>query len=163
MLDRQDSSASSPTPTGRREFISIEQFRAELRVTNDHHKSNQMKGGSMRKLVGLAGLAVLIAMAAPATAEPNDDTRGTDGLFLASVQQDGLSFKDGPAAITAGKQSCAYIDQGHPKSEVITGLSASNPGFSAEDAAKFVTTAAKAYCPQHVADSNSAASPTPRQ
>ncbi len=117
----------------------------------------------MRKLVGLAGLAVLIAMAAPATAEPNDDTRGTDGLFLASLQQDGLSFKDGPAAITAGKKSCQYMDQGHAKSEVIKGISTSNPGFSAEDAAKFMTTAAKAYCPEHVADSNSAASPTPRQ
>ena len=115
----------------------------------------------MRKLVGLAGLAVLITMAAPANAEPNDDTRGTDGLFLASLQQDGLSLKDGPAAITAGKKSCEYMDQGHAKSEVITGLSSSNPGISAEDAAKFLTTAAKAYCPQHVADSTSAASPTP--
>ncbi len=115
----------------------------------------------MRKLVGLAGLAVLIAMATPANADPNDEARATDGLFLASVEQDGLSFKDGPAAITAGRQSCAYMDQGHPKSEVIKGLSASNPGFSAQDAAKFMTTAAKAYCPEHVADSNSAASPAP--
>jgi Protein of unknown function (DUF732) len=111
----------------------------------------------MRNLVGLAGLAVLITMAAPANADPNDDTRGTDGLFLASLQQDGLSFQDGPAAITVGKKSCQYMEQGHPKSEVIKGISTSNPGLSAEDAAKFMTTAAKAYCPQHVADSNSAA------
>jgi hypothetical protein len=115
----------------------------------------------MRKLVGLAGLAVFIAMAAPANADPNDDTRGTDGLFLAALEQDGLSFKDGPAAITAGKQSCAYMDQGRAKSEVIQGLSTSNPGFSAADATKFMMTATKTYCPQHVADSNSAASPTP--
>jgi Protein of unknown function (DUF732) len=115
----------------------------------------------MRKLVGLAGLAVLIAMAAPANADPNDDTKGTtDGLFLASLQQDGLSFQDGPAAITAGKKSCQYMDQGHAKAEVIKGISSANPGFSGEDAAKFMTTAAKAYCPEHVADSNSAASPT---
>jgi hypothetical protein len=114
----------------------------------------------MRKLVGLAGLAVFIAMAAPANADPNDDTRGTDGHFLASLETVGLSFKDGPAAITAGKQSCAYMDQGHAKSEVIQGISTSNPGFSAEDAAKFMTTAAEAYCPQHVKDMNSAASPT---
>jgi hypothetical protein len=115
----------------------------------------------MRKLVGLAGLAVLIAMAAPAHADPNDESRATDGLFLASLEQDGLSFKDGPAAITAGRQSCAYMDQGHAKSEVIKGISSSNPGISADDAAKFMTTATKAYCPQHIAASNSAASPTP--
>jgi hypothetical protein len=106
----------------------------------------------MRKLVGFAGLAVLIAMAAPAYADPNDDTRGTDGVFLASLEQNGLSFKDGPAAITAGKQSCKFLDAGHAKSEVMKGLSTSNPGFSAEDAATFVKTAANAYCPQHVAD-----------
>jgi hypothetical protein len=114
----------------------------------------------MRKLVGLAGLAVFIAMAAPANADPNDDTRGTDGHFLASLETVGLSFQDGPAAITAGKKSCAYMDQGHAKSEVIKGLSVSNPGFSAEDAATFMTTAAQAYCPQHVADLKSVASPT---
>jgi hypothetical protein len=116
----------------------------------------------MRKLLGLASLAVLIAMAAPANADPNDE-RATDGLFLASVEQDGLSFKDGPAAITAGRKSCEYMQQGHAKSEVINGLSSSNPGFTAEDATKFVTTAAKAYCPEHVADATSAASPTPRR
>jgi hypothetical protein len=114
----------------------------------------------MRKLVGLAGLAVFIAIAAPANADPNDDTRGTDGHFLASLETVGLSFKDGPAAISAGKKSCAYMDQGKAKSEVIKGLSASNPEFSAEDAGKFMTVAAEAYCPQHVADLNSAASPT---
>jgi hypothetical protein len=115
----------------------------------------------MRKLVGLAGVAVVIAMAAPAHADPKDDEHGTDGLFLASIQGDGLSFKDGPAAISAGRQSCAYLDQGHPKAEVIKNLSSSNDGLSAEDATKFVTTATKAYCPEHVADSNTAASPTP--
>ena len=114
----------------------------------------------MRKLVGLAGLAVVIAMAAPANAEPNDDTRGTDGLFLASLETEGVSFKDGPAAITAGKQSCKFMDQGHSKSEIVESLSSANPGFSAQDATKFATSAAKAYCPQHVADSNSATSPT---
>ena len=121
----------------------------------------------MRKTVGLAGLAVLIAMAAPAYADPNDDTRGsTDGLFLASVEEDGLSFKDGPAAITAGKQSCQLMNEGHGKSEVAERLSSANQGFSTGDAAKFVTTAAKAYCPEHVADSNkapSAGSPAPAE
>ena len=113
----------------------------------------------MRKLVGLASLAVVIAMAAPANAEPNDDTRGTDGLFLASLETEGVSFKNGPAAITAGKQTCKFMDQGHAKSEIVESLSSANPGFTAADATKFATSAAKAYCPQHVADSNSAASP----
>ena len=114
----------------------------------------------MRKLVGLASLAVLIAMAPPANAEPNDDTRGTDGLFLASLDAEGVSFKDGPVAIAVGKQSCKFMDQGHPKSEIVEALSSANPGLSAQDATKVATTAAEAYCPEHVADSNSAASPT---
>ena len=114
----------------------------------------------MRKLVGLASLAVLIAMAPPANAEPNDDTRGTDGVFLASLEAQGVSSQNPPAAITAGKQSCTYMDQGHPKSEIVEALSSANPGLSAQDATKVATTAAEAYCPQHVADSNSAASPT---
>lgn len=114
----------------------------------------------MRKLVGLASLAVLIAMAPSANADPGGDTRGTDGLFLSSLEAEGVSFKNPPAAITAGKQSCKYMDQGHPKSEIVEALSSANPGLSAQDAAKVATTAAKAYCPQHVADSNSAASPT---
>ena len=114
----------------------------------------------MRKLVGLASLAVLIAMAPPANAEPSDNTRGTDGLFLASLSAEGVSFKDGPKAITIGKQSCKYMDQGHPKSEIVAALTSANPGLSAPDAAKVATTAAEAYCPQHVADSNLAASKT---
>jgi hypothetical protein len=75
---------------------------------------NLEKGESMRKLVGLASLAVLIAMAPPANADPNDDTRGTDGVFLASLEAQGVSSQNPPAAITAGKQSCTYMDQGHP-------------------------------------------------
>jgi hypothetical protein len=103
----------------------------------------------MRKLVGLAGVAVFIAMAAPAHADPTVDDRGTDGLFLAALEDVGLSFKDGPAAISAGRQSCSYMDQGHAKSEVMQSISSANPGFSADDAATFMKTATKAFCPEH--------------
>jgi hypothetical protein len=117
----------------------------------------------MRTLIGITGMVVLIGTAAPAYADPTGDASVADGSFLSSLKQEGLSYKDGPVAISVGKKSCELMDQGHDKSQVIQSLSTDNPGFSPDNAAKFTTSAVKAYCPQHAADSNAAppAAPAP--
>ena len=110
----------------------------------------------MRTLVGLASLAVLIGAATPAYADPSGDASGPDATFLASLKQQRVSYKSGPAAISVGKKACELMDQGHSKSQVIQSLSADNPGLSPDSAAKFATSAVNAYCPQHNEEPNTA-------
>jgi hypothetical protein len=110
--------------------------------------------------LGLASLAVLIGAATPAYADPGGDASGPDATFLASLQQQGVSYKSGAAAISVGRKACELMDQGHSKSQVIQSLSADNPGFSPESAEKFATSAVSVYCPQHNGEPNTAP-PTP--
>lgn len=113
----------------------------------------------MRTLIGIATLAVAVGLASPAYADPSGDASGPDGNFLSSLKKEGVSYHDGPAAISVGKKSCELMDQGHPKSQVIDSLSTDNPGFSPDTATKFTTSAVSAYCPQHAAEDSNAASP----
>jgi uncharacterized protein DUF732 len=53
------------------------------------------------------------------------------------------------------------MDQGHPEADIIQSLSASNPGFSIDNATKFATSAVNAYCPQHVGEPTTQAPATP--
>ena len=114
----------------------------------------------MRTLVGLASFAVLIGVATPAHADPTGDQSGPDGSFLASLNQAGVPFSNGQTAISIGRKACELMDQGHPKSQIITSLSADNPGFSPDSATKFATSAVSAYCPQHLGEP-AVAPPTP--
>jgi hypothetical protein len=106
----------------------------------------------MRTLVTLASFAVLIGAATPAHADPAGDQSGPDGSFLASLNQGGVPYTNAPTAISIGKKACELMDQGHPKSQIITSLSADNPGFSPDSATKFTNSAANAYCPQHAGE-----------
>ena len=96
----------------------------------------------MRILLAIAGSAAMILGAAPAQADP-----GPDANFLASLKNDGISFRSDTQAISAAHQVCDWMDGGEKRSDVIKTVQSGNPGFTMEGAANFTTLAERAYCP----------------
>lgn len=86
--------------------------------------------------------ALMIGTAAPAHADPKDQT------FLAALTQAGLTYMSADRAITAGKQVCTLADEGMTGEEIVRNLQERNPGFQGPGAAKFAAIAASAYCPE---------------
>jgi hypothetical protein len=98
----------------------------------------------MKVLVGLAGCAAMIGLAAPAYA---DD--GVDADFLAALRFAGISYQDPAAAISAGKTVCELEDTGSTEDEILGNLQQRN-GFTGNGAAKFTVIAVGAYCPKYI-------------
>lgn len=92
----------------------------------------------------LANLAVVIAVAVPAQADP-----GPDSKFLTALNKAGITYPTPSAAINVGKRECALMDQGMSETEVIKTVAESNPAFKGDVAAQFTAIAEDAYCPQH--------------
>jgi uncharacterized protein DUF732 len=105
---------------------------------------------AVRMRVVLAGFAAAVGAAAPAQADPVDNVSGPDASFLAALDKAGITYQSGPTAVAVGRRACQLMDQGNSEYDVIKNVSASNPGFTAEGAAKFTMIAASAYCPQHL-------------
>lgn len=101
----------------------------------------------MRMLVMLASFAAVIGVATPAQADPSGNESGPDASFLAGLDNAGITYQSRTGAVAAGKRACELMDQGHPDSDVINSVSASNPGFTMDAATKFTAIAAHAYCP----------------
>lgn len=112
----------------------------------------------MRVLVIVASVAALFGVSVPASADPGGNP---DANFLAALDQAGISFKNGTAAIRVGKKACELMDQGHSEADVIQSVSAENPGFTVPDATKFTTNAVSVYCPQHLGDPTTEPPPPP--
>jgi hypothetical protein len=102
----------------------------------------------MRFLAVLASSAAVIGVATPAQADPA--ATGPDASFLAALTKAGITYQDPAVAVAVAKKACALMDQGNPQAGVITSVSSSNPGFTADGAAQFTMIAASAYCPQHM-------------
>ena len=115
----------------------------------------------MRMLVVLASFAAVIGVAAPAQADPGGTNSGPDANFLTALDNAGITYQSKAGAVAAGKRACQLMDQGHPDSDVIKSVSASNPGFTVDDATKFTAIAARAYCPQHLGDPTTQPPPPP--
>jgi hypothetical protein len=97
----------------------------------------------MRFLLTLASLAAMIGMAVPASADSTDDQ------FLAALGAAGLTYPDPARAITAGKSVCTMaVDQNMRMVNVVIAIHNSNPRLKWDEAAKFTSIAANAYCPQ---------------
>lgn len=110
----------------------------------------------MRFLVMLAGFTAVLGVATPAQADP-----GPDASFLAALTKAGITYQDPTVAVAVGKKACELMNQGNPQVAVIDSVSSSNPGFTADGAAQFTMIAASAYCPQHMGQAATQASPTP--
>jgi hypothetical protein len=109
-------------------------------------------------LVVFASLAAIVGMATPAQADPSGD----DASFLTALDNAGISYESKADAIAVGKRACADMDQGHPASDVIQSVSASNPGFTTDSATKFTAIATETYCPQHLGEPTAAPPPPPQ-
>jgi hypothetical protein len=107
----------------------------------------------MRRLLVLLGIAATLGVGSPAQADP-----GVDASFLDALRQAGITFSNGPSAVSAAKTACGLMTQGQPELDVVQHVTEQNPGISTTSAAKFTAIAASAYCPQflqRVSDSGS--------
>jgi Protein of unknown function (DUF732) len=98
----------------------------------------------MRRLLILTSVAAMIAMAAPAYADPADDD------FISQLKAAGLNDPDPAAAIAVAKDMCSLVDKGTPDTEIESNLVSRNPGLTAHGAAEFMTLAAGEYCPKYL-------------
>ena len=102
----------------------------------------------MRIRVTLVCFAALIAIAAPAHADPDPDAR-----FLRGLTNAGITYHNEPDAEAIGRQVCSLMDQGAPEADVITAMTQQNAEFSKDAAAKFAKVAEAVYCPAHLGGS----------
>lgn len=104
----------------------------------------------MTLLRGVAAVVAMVALAAPAHADPDPNTDpATDADFLAALRFAGITYQDPGAAISAAKTLCQLEDTGSSEDEIIGNLQQRN-GFSGNGAAKFTVIALGAYCPKYI-------------
>ena len=108
----------------------------------------------MRRLLVLLGIAAALGLGPPAHADP-----GVDASFLDALSKAGITFSNGPSAVSAGKTACGLMSQGQPELDVIQHVSEQNPGISTTSAAKFTAIAASAYCPQYLQHASDSTGP----
>jgi Protein of unknown function (DUF732) len=101
----------------------------------------------MRGVIVVASFAAVIAVAAPAQADPSPDAN-----FLSALKNAGITFQTPGVAIGVGKSECKLMDEGMPETEVIKDLEDSNPAFKGDSPVAFTTIAVNAYCPQHAGE-----------
>jgi hypothetical protein len=110
----------------------------------------------MRFKTILISVTAVVAMAAPAYADPDTDagtdkgTSAADTDFLNQLKQAGLTYQDPAKAISAAKTVCQLVDDGTPDTDIVNNLQLRNPGFTGNGAAKFTTIAAGEYCPKYL-------------
>jgi Protein of unknown function (DUF732) len=110
----------------------------------------------MRIRVALLSSAVLIAVAAPAHADPDPDAR-----FLRGLSNAGITYHSAPDATATGHQVCSLMDQGAKEGDVINAMTQQNAGFSNDEAAKFAKVAEAVYCPTHLGGAPNPPPPSP--
>ena len=100
----------------------------------------------MKRLLVLLGSATLVAVAAPAQADPPPNN---DADFLQQLTAAGLTYQDPAKAVAVAKSVCQLVDKGTPDTEIEKSLT-SNNGFTGNGAAKFMMLAAGEYCPKYL-------------
>jgi Protein of unknown function (DUF732) len=111
----------------------------------------------MRLLLVLASVAAALALAVPALADPPDPPApdpAADANFIASLKNAGMTFRSGPDAVAAGRLACDMMNSGTSEQDVVTKLSALNPGLNTGGAMKFAALASTAYCPDYLTKSS---------
>jgi Protein of unknown function (DUF732) len=101
----------------------------------------------MKRLLMLTSAAAMIAIAAPAYADPPSDA---DADFISQLKAARVTFQDPAAAIAAAKNMCKLVDTGTSYAELEKNLMTRNPGLTKYGAAEFVTLAAGEYCPKYL-------------
>ena len=112
----------------------------------------------MRILLGLASVAAVLGLAAPALADPPPDPAppdpAADSHFLDSLDKAGMKYSNGSSAIAAGRYACDMMNNGAAETDVVSKLSMLNPGLNSGGAMKFAALASSAYCPDYLTKSS---------
>ena len=114
--------------------------------------------GPMRLLLVFASVAVMVGLAVPALADPSDPPApadpAADATFLDSLNKAGMTYSNGSSAVAAGRLACDMMNSGTSEQDVVTKLSALNPGLNTGGAMKFAALASTAYCPDYLTKSS---------
>src|ERR1700736_6821783 len=111
----------------------------------------------MRLSLALAAVATMVGLAVPALADPPDPPApdpAADANFIASLKNAGMTFRSGSDAVAAGRLACDMMNSGTSEQDVVTKLSALNPGLNTGGAMKFAALASAAYCPDYLGKSS---------
>lgn len=119
--------------------------------------------GPMRLPLMLATVAATIglALAVPALADPGDpppgpvpDDPAADARFLDTLNQAGMTYRNGADAVAAGRMACNMMISGRSEKDVVDELSMRNPGLNGGGAMKFAALASSTYCPDYLSKSS---------
>jgi Protein of unknown function (DUF732) len=111
----------------------------------------------MRLLLVLASAAAALSLAVPALADPPDPPApdpAADANFIGSLKSAGMTFRNESDAVAAGRLACDMMNSGTSEQDVVTKLSALNPGLNTGGAMKFAALASTAYCPDYLTKSS---------
>jgi hypothetical protein len=99
-----------------------------------------------------------VALAVPALADPPPgpvpDDPAADAHFLDTLNQAGMSYRNGADAVAAGRMACNMMISGRSEKDVIDELSMRNPGLNGGGAMKFAALASSTYCPDYLSKSS---------
>jgi Protein of unknown function (DUF732) len=114
----------------------------------------------MRLPLMLATVAATIglALAVPALADPPPgpvpDDPAADAHFLDTLNQAGMTYRNGADAVAAGRMACNMMISGRSEKDVVDELSMRNPGLNGGGAMKFAALASSTYCPDYLSKSS---------
>ena len=108
----------------------------------------------MRLLVVFAGLAAIIGW--PCLRRPirTATDPGLDASFLGQLNQAGITYSNGPAAVAAARTACNHDGPGQKEIDVIKQVMQLNPGFGLSGSTRFTAIASSVYCPDYLGKSS---------
>lgn len=99
----------------------------------------------LRRVVAVVG--VLLALAAPAYADPDGD----QAAFLESLRAAGITYSGSTDQVIAtAKTVCRMIGAGKSGPDVLAVLQQGNPGLTTDHGSMFIGIAARSYCPSQL-------------
>ncbi|MBS4729217.1 DUF732 domain-containing protein [Mycobacterium sp. SM1] len=108
----------------------------------------------MRLRVVLASVAAISCQAVPAQADPSSTDAALDASFLNQLNQAGITYSSGPAAVAAARTACDMMDSGQKEIDVIKQVMNLNPGFGLAGSTRFTAIASSVYCPEYLGKSS---------
>lgn len=109
-------------------------------------------------MLATAAATIGLALAVPALADPAPgpvpDDPAADAHFLDTLNQAGMTFRNGADAVAAGRMACNMMISGRSEKDVIDELSMRNPGLNSGGAMRFAALASSTYCPDYLSKSS---------
>jgi hypothetical protein len=109
-------------------------------------------------MLATVAAATGLALAVPALADPPPgplpDDPAADSRFLDTLNQAGMTYRNGADAVAAGRMACNMMISGRSEKDVIDELSMRNPGLNSGGAMRFAALASSTYCPDYLSKSS---------